>query len=200
MKCARDLSSAALVYFLSVHSGVAISKVPEQVPNATSSAQTQPMIIANPFGIIQLPNLLGTGELVAQSIARLDFSWRSAPRETSALVLQSILNANSNTVAGAATLMATGQDIYIVRVRLSNSGNMRFRVYPQNVIAQYTTRSGRRGSVRAVPVTDSRFFQPDILEPNYYIDKLIAFVAPANLNVVRDFRVGYSDRSIQVRY
>lgn len=140
---------------------------------------------------------VGNGELViAQSIARLDFSWRSAPRETSVLVFQFIVNANSDTLAGAATLLMTGHDVYVVRVRLSNSGNTRLRVYPQNVIAQYRTRSGR-GSTRAVPIIDSRFFQPDILEPNYYIDKLVAFVAPANL---RDLRVGYSDRYLQVRY
>lgn len=57
MKCVRGLSGAALVSFLSIHSGVAMSKVPEQVPkqvpNATSPAQTQPMIIANPFKVIQ---------------------------------------------------------------------------------------------------------------------------------------------------
>jgi hypothetical protein len=53
MKCIRSLSSIALVSFLSINSGVAMSKVPEQVPQQTSSAQTEPMIIANPFRMIQ---------------------------------------------------------------------------------------------------------------------------------------------------
>jgi len=53
MKCVHGLSSVALVSFLSINSGVAMSKVPEQVPNPTSSAQTQPMIIANPLRIIR---------------------------------------------------------------------------------------------------------------------------------------------------
>lgn len=53
MKYIRGLSSVALVSFLSINSGVAMSKVPEQVPQQTSSTQTQPMIIANPFGIIR---------------------------------------------------------------------------------------------------------------------------------------------------
>ena len=53
MKCIHGLSSVALVSFLSVNSGVAMSKVPEQVPNSTSSAQTEPMIIANPLRIIR---------------------------------------------------------------------------------------------------------------------------------------------------
>lgn len=53
MKCIHRLSSVALVSFLCVNSSVAMSKVTEQVPNQTSSAQTEPMIIANPFGIIR---------------------------------------------------------------------------------------------------------------------------------------------------
>ncbi|HEY9814147.1 MAG TPA: hypothetical protein V6D31_11545, partial [Candidatus Sericytochromatia bacterium] len=53
MKCVHGLSSVALVSFLSINSGVAMSKVPEQVLNPTSSAQTQPMIIANPLRIIR---------------------------------------------------------------------------------------------------------------------------------------------------
>ncbi|NJM20840.1 MAG: hypothetical protein HC907_20035 [Richelia sp. SM1_7_0] len=54
MKYVRGLSGFALVSFLSFQSGVAMSKVPEQVPSTTSSAQTQPVIIAgNPFKIIR---------------------------------------------------------------------------------------------------------------------------------------------------
>lgn len=53
MKCVRGLSSVALASFFSFQPGIVMSKVVEQVPEATSSAQTQPMIIANPFRIIQ---------------------------------------------------------------------------------------------------------------------------------------------------
>lgn len=53
MKYIRGLSSVTLVSFLSINSGAAMSKVPEQVPLPTSSAQTKPMIIANPFKLIQ---------------------------------------------------------------------------------------------------------------------------------------------------
>jgi len=53
MKCVRGLSSFALMSFLSVQPGVAMSKVAEQAPNPTLSTQTQPMIIANPFGILR---------------------------------------------------------------------------------------------------------------------------------------------------
>ena len=54
MKYVRGLSGFALVSLLSFQSGAAMSKVPEQVPSRTSSAQTQPVIIAgNPFKIFQ---------------------------------------------------------------------------------------------------------------------------------------------------
>ncbi len=53
MKCVRGLSSLALVSFLSLNAGSAMSKVIEQAPHPTSSAQTKPMIIANPFRIFQ---------------------------------------------------------------------------------------------------------------------------------------------------
>lgn len=53
MKCIHGLFSVALVSFLSVNSGVAMSKVTEQVPNQTSSAQTEPAIVANLFRTIR---------------------------------------------------------------------------------------------------------------------------------------------------
>ncbi len=54
MKYVRGLSGFALVSFLSFQSGAAMSKVPEQAPSTTSSAQTQPVIIAgNPFKVFQ---------------------------------------------------------------------------------------------------------------------------------------------------
>ena len=53
MKFIRGLSSITLLSCLSVSSGAAVAKVTEQVSNPTSSAQTEPMIIANPFRIIR---------------------------------------------------------------------------------------------------------------------------------------------------
>jgi arylsulfatase A-like enzyme len=55
MKCIRSLSSVALVSFLSLNSGVAMSKGLEQVSNPALSTQTQPVIIDqfNPFGLLR---------------------------------------------------------------------------------------------------------------------------------------------------
>lgn len=49
MKLIRRLSSMTLVSCLCVSSGAAMAKVSEQVSNPTSSAQTEPMRIANPL-------------------------------------------------------------------------------------------------------------------------------------------------------
>lgn len=64
MKRVRSLSTVALVSFLSLNAGSAMSKVIEQASNPTPSTQTQPMIIANPFGIIQ--TIIQTGEQINQ--------------------------------------------------------------------------------------------------------------------------------------
>lgn len=129
------------------------------------------------------------------SVARLDFSWRTAPAETAALAFDFLRNRNGNDFVGAVLLLLSGHDVYVVRTNLLNSGNVPIRVYPQNIVISYPG-----GSTNAIPITDSRFLQPDILNPNYYINKPVAFVAPAGFNVARDLRIGYSDRSIGVRY
>ncbi len=53
MKFIRGLSSITLVSCLSVSSGAAVAKVTEQVSNPTSSAQTEPVIIADLFRTIR---------------------------------------------------------------------------------------------------------------------------------------------------
>ena len=53
MKFIRRLSSITLVSCLCVSSGAAMAKVTEQVSNPTSSAPTEPVIIANPLRRIQ---------------------------------------------------------------------------------------------------------------------------------------------------
>lgn len=53
MKFIRRLSSITLVSCLCVSSGTAVAKVTGKVSNPTSSAQTEPMIIANPFRTIR---------------------------------------------------------------------------------------------------------------------------------------------------
>lgn len=131
-------------------------------------------------------------QLVAYNVARLDFSWRSAPSDYANIALQLIFNGTSEDFMTLATLLLFDYDLYVVRARLSNSGNVPLRVYPQNVVAYYGN-----NSTRVVPLPNSYFLQPDILEPNYYIEKPVAFVAPRGLT---NFRVGYSDQSIQVRY
>jgi len=53
MRRVHGLFSIALVSFLSINSGVAMGRGIEQVPNPTSSDQTEPMIMANFFRDIQ---------------------------------------------------------------------------------------------------------------------------------------------------
>ncbi|HBE17144.1 MAG TPA: hypothetical protein DEG17_23820 [Cyanobacteria bacterium UBA11149] len=145
---------------------------------------------------ISLSSPLNNEQLIAQSVARLNFSWSTAHNlELAAVAMEFILTAKTGDFAVLAVLLASGHDIYMVRVRLENTGNVPLRVYPQNIKAYYGNTS-----TRVISMPDNRFLQPDTLQPGYYIDKPVIFIAPYGLNLQRDIQIGYGDNSIQVTY
>jgi hypothetical protein len=143
---------------------------------------------------ISLPYKFNDKQLIAQSVARLNFSWRAAhDLELAAVGIKFILTAQASDFVGLALLLASGHDVYLVRVRLNNTGDVPLRVYPQYLKAYYGNQF-----TSVIPIADNRFLQPDILQPNYYIDKPVIFIAPYGLNLQRDVQMGYADNSIQV--
>lgn len=66
MRRIHRLLSVVLISSFGVNSGVAMSKVPEQVTRPVSSTPTQPMIIANPLNLIR--DVLRTGNTINQTI------------------------------------------------------------------------------------------------------------------------------------
>ncbi len=132
-------------------------------------------------------------QLIARSVARLNFSWRIAPTDLAAVAINLIMTAKTPDLAALVLLLLSGQDLYVVRVRIHNTGNVPLRVYPQNIKVYYGNKY-----TSAIAIPDNRFFQPDILQPNYYIDKPVIFIAPYGLNLIRDVRMGYRDSSIKV--
>lgn len=139
-----------------------------------------------------LSNISNDKQLIAQSVRRLNFSWRTAPLEMTVLVLELIMKGKVSDYIILQQLLRSGYDIYVVRVRLSNTGNVPLRVHPQNIKAYYGNKY-----TSVIPVADNRFLQPDILRPNYYIDKPVVFIAPRRLNLLRDVRMAYRDSSIR---
>jgi hypothetical protein len=139
-----------------------------------------------------LSSRLNNEQLIAQSVARLNFSWRTAPLELAAVGLNFILTAKTSDVAALAILLASGHDVYVARVRLHNTGNISLRVYPQNIKVYYGNKY-----TSVIPIADYRFLQPDILQPNYYLDRPVIFIAPYGLRL-SNVRMGYRDDSIQV--
>ncbi len=133
-------------------------------------------------------------QLIAQTVARLDFNWNIAPLELAGAATRFIFNANGPEVAAYVLLLLSGHDVYVVRAKLHNTGNVPLRVYPQRIKVYYGNKS-----TSVIPIADNRFLQPDILRPNYYINKPVIFIAPSNLNLLRDVKMGYRDNSIQVR-
>lgn len=143
---------------------------------------------------VSLSSPLNNEQLLAQSVARLNFSWSTAHNlEFLAVATKFILTAQTEDFIAIAVLLASGHDIYMVRARLENTGNVPLRVYPQNIKAYYGNKSSS-----AILIPDNRFLQPGIVNPGYYIDKPVIFIAPYGLNLQRDVRMGYRDNSIQV--
>lgn len=143
-----------------------------------------------------LSSPLNNEQLIAQSVARLNFSWSTAHSlELLAVAAKFILTAKTEDFAVLAGILASGHDIYLVRVRLSNTGNVPLRVYPQNIKAYYGNKY-----TSVIPLPDNRFLQPNVLQPGYYIDKPVIFIAPYGLNLQRNIQMGYGDNSIEVTY
>lgn len=141
-----------------------------------------------------LSSPLNNKQLIAQSVARLNFSWSTAHNlELLAVATKFIMTAQTEDFIALVVILASGHDIYMVRVRLENTGNVPLRVYPQNIKAYYGNKSSS-----AILIPDNRFLQPNVLNPGYYIDKPVIFIAPYGLNLLRDVRMGYRDNSIQV--
>ena len=101
-------------------------------------------------------------------------------------VAEFIFTAKTPDIAALGLLLLSGHDLYVVRVRLHNTGNVPLRVYPQNIKVYYGNKS-----TSVIPIPDNRFLQPDILEPNYYIDKPVIFIAPRRLNLLNDVEMAY---------
>ncbi|GAB1537401.1 hypothetical protein NUACC21_00410 [Scytonema sp. NUACC21] len=80
-------------------------------------------------------------QLIAQSVARLNFSWRVAPLELAAVAINFILTAKTPDVVGFGLLLASGHDVYVAKVTLHNTGNVPLRVYPQNIKVYYRNQS-----------------------------------------------------------
>jgi hypothetical protein len=123
------------------------------------------------------------------SNAKLQFIWNTAPLQTASLILESLVDGK---IIALAMLNAAGYDLYIIKVRLTNTGDIPLRIYPQNITAYYSDRA-----FTAVQFDDNRFLQADVLQPNYKIDTLAAFIAPKDLSL-NDFKVGYRDNTIEV--
>jgi hypothetical protein len=141
-----------------------------------------------------LSSSLNNKQLIAQSFARLNFSWRTSHSlELTSVAINFIFTAKTSDFITLALLLASGHDVYIVRVRLDNTGNVPLRVYPQYIRAYY-----RNTYTTVIPIADNRFLQQSILYPGYYIDQPAIFIAPYGLDIVRNIRMGYADGSIQV--
>ena len=96
------------------------------------------------------------------------------------------------------TYLATGQNLFASRVRISNVGTTPIFVTPDSIRLHL-----RDETVGVQTSTDDRFLQAAILEPGYYVEGLIIYRATATAGAAMRLGQGgisYDDPSIEVSY
>jgi hypothetical protein len=127
--------------------------------------------------------------------ARIHVAWEDGTAE-----LQSIVSelTNEQVVALGLMALATQSDFYAARVRITNTGTLPVKVYPQNLRIHLDS-----DSTSVTTADDSRFLQPVLLQPGYYAEGLVMY--QAHITAGASVRMGagamtYTDKTIEVTY
>lgn len=95
-------------------------------------------------------------------------------------------------------VILTGTDTYAARIRITNTGTVPVRVYPENILIHF-------GAESAVVTTIShpRFLQRGVLHPGYYFEGLVMYRARIDIGVAMRLGAGsfsYNDDTVIVTY
>ncbi len=128
-------------------------------------------------------------------VARLRVSGRDGTGE-----LQQIVGSltDAEVLALGLGVLLTGVDIYAVRVRLTNTGNVPIRVYPENIGVHFGGESAR-----VTTVNHARFLQRGVLDPGFSVEGLVMYQARIDIGAAMRLTGGglsYNDDSIEVLY
>jgi hypothetical protein len=131
-----------------------------------------------------------------QAVGRLDVTWREATPELQQ-VLAGGLTQQQQSLLGLAVL-TTGMDIYAVRVRLTNTGNVPVTISPESIRIHFGAEN-----TAATTMEHPRFLHAGVVQPNRSMEGLLTF--RARLDIGAAIRLGqgtvsYDDDSIQVTY
>ena len=127
--------------------------------------------------------------------ARLHVVWEDGTPEL--LAMASELTQEQAVALGLFTL-ATKSDFYAARVRITNTGDLPVRVYPQNILIRLGN-----DSTGVITANDPRFLQPMVLEPRTYTDGLVMYKAHVTAGAAVRLGSGglsYVDDTIEVTY
>ena len=129
------------------------------------------------------------------TVAKINVSGREATEELQPLVAR--LTDEQKVAFGVAALM-TDSDIYAARVRITNTGDVPVRVFPENLRIHY----GQASTGITTGPYDG-FLQGGVLAPNYYFEGLVLFRAQVDIGAairLGSGAVSYQDTTIEVTY
>ncbi len=168
------------------------------IAKSCSSSSTKPTASVPPSpppavakGNYQPPPLFGK----PMAVASLHVSARDGTGE-----LQQLLAGltEGEALALGLSVILTGTDIYAARVRITNTGTVPIRVYPENILVHF-------GAEYAVVTTINhpRFLQRGVLQPGYYFEGLVIYRARIDIGAAMRLGAGsisYNDDTVVVTY
>lgn len=95
-------------------------------------------------------------------------------------------------------VVLTGVDTYAARIRITNTGTVPVRVYPENLAVHFGSEAAG-----VTTINHPRFLQRGVLQPGYYFEGLVMYQARIDIGAAMRLAGGglsYNDDTIQVTY
>jgi len=129
------------------------------------------------------------------AVARLNVSGRDGTGELQQLAAGMT---QGEALALGLGVILTGTDTYAARIRVTNTGTVPVRVFPENILVHF----GAESAV-VTTVNHPRFLQRGVLQPGYYFDGLVMYRARIDIGAAMRLGVGafsYNDDTVVVNY
>ncbi len=156
----------------------------------------RPSSSADPASISSKSPLVPTPvPAVATPIARLNVAWWDSTGELQQLVAGM---PPQESLALGLSVVLTATDTYAARVRISNTGSVPVRVFPENIVMHFGD-----DAVGVTTVNHANFLQRGILQPGRFTEGLVLFRARVDIGALIRLGAGalsYQDDTVQVVY
>jgi hypothetical protein len=154
----------------------------------SNSAEPAPISSKAPLVPTQVP-------AVATPIARLNVAWWDGTGELQQLVARL---PPQEALALGLSVVLTATDTYAARVRITNTGNVPVRIFPENIVVHFGD-----DAVGVTTVNHANFLQRGVLQPGRFAEGLVMFRARVDIGALIRLGSGalsYEDDTVQVVY